>query len=282
MVFSTLSIYAKTYYSKRERPDQLMFHITPTVSSLVYNSSDSRSNLRPNMGFGVEYSHFFVQHLGLSIGSELTTFNSTYVFKGRKDSLELFDNWSSRYYTLKQNLSTKEYQRVTYLSLPVKFHYRYNLNRQVNFNASIGVAYSLHISEKKSIISGTIDRRAFFENIYVEIDDFHPLMFGKFGYYIHPSPEKQFKSTLLGIAQSGLSFKISENWNMHTELNIQYGIYKTIKNRSINLLVPDEYAGVTATNYIGNIRPLSFGIRLGFVHTFDLFDVDCKCHKPLK
>jgi hypothetical protein len=84
----------------------------------------------------------------------------------------------------------------------------------------------------------------------------------------------------LEIAQVGLSFKIAENWNMHTELNLQYG-FQNIKTRAINILVPDEYSGITATKYIGEIHPLSFGIRFGIAYTFDIFNVDCKCHNPL-
>jgi hypothetical protein len=67
---------------------------------------------------------------------------------------------------------------------------------------------------------------------------------------------------------------------MHTELNFQYG-FQNIKCRSINILVPEEYSGVTATNYIGNIRPVSLGLRIGLAYTFDIFNVDCKCHNPL-
>jgi hypothetical protein len=272
--------YAKGYYTSRERPDQLMFHVTPTVSLLDYKSVDSKSSISGNIGIGAEYAHFFSQHWGLSVGAEISSFSSFYFFKGRRDSLELFDNWSSKYYMLRQNLTTKEHQNVTYLSFPVKFMYRHIFTKRLNFNASIGAAYGLYISENKSIISGTIDRQAFFGDIYVNIDEFYPLMFGKFTDYINPSPVKQFKSTVLGIAQVGFSFKLAEDWNMHTELNFQYG-FQNIKCRSINILVPEEYSGVTATNYIGNIRPVSLGLRIGLAYTFDIFNVDCKCHNPL-
>ena len=269
--------YAQGIYTIRERPDHLMFHVTPTVSILDYKSIDAKSKIAENIGFGMEYAHFFGQHLGLSIGTELTSFNSFYTFKGRKDSLELFDNWSGRYYQLRQDLTTKEYQHVTYLSFPVKVQFRFLLNNSLTFNLSAGAAYNVYLSENHSIISGTIDRRAFFNGIYVEVDDFRPLMFGKFSDYINPSPEKQFKTTITGIVQAGLSFHLIGNWNMYTALNLQYG-FQNIKNRNINLLVPEEYAGVTATNYIGNIKPVSLGFRVGFAYIFDLFNVDCKCH----
>jgi hypothetical protein len=269
--------HSETIYTMRERPDHLMIHFTPTVSILNYRSIDSKSTIAGNMGIGMEYAHYFGQHWGLSAGAELTSFNSFYSFKGRRDSLEMFDNWSGRYYTLRQNLTTKEYQHVTYLSFPVKIQYRCLVNSWLTFNASVGAAYSLYLSENRSIISGTIDRRAFFNGIFVEVDDFHPLMFGKFKDYINPSREKQFKNTVIGIAEAGISFHLVGNWNMHTVLNLQYG-FQNIKNRNINLLVPEEYAGVTATNYIDNIKPLSLGIRVGFAYIFDLFGVDCKCH----
>ena len=191
--------YAKGYYTPRERPDHLMFHVTPTLSLLDYKSADARSILGANVGAGVEYAHYFGRYVGISIGGELTSFNSFYFFKGHRDSLEFFDNWSSRYYMLRQNLTTKEYQRVTYLSVPIKLIYRQLLTRKLVFYASAGAAYGLHINENQSIVSGTIDRRAYFGSIHVEIDEFYPLQFGKFRDYINPSPEKQFKSTLIGI-----------------------------------------------------------------------------------
>lgn len=278
--FHLISACAKGYYTSRERPDHLMLHLTPAVTILDYKSVDSRSFISGNIGLGAEYAHFFHQHWGLSVGAELSSFSSFYFFRGRKDSLELFDIWSSRYYKLRQNLTTKEYQNVTYFSFPVKVIYRHIFTRRFNINASIGAAYGLYASESKSIVAGTIDRQAFFGDIYVNIDDFKPLMFGKFKDYINPSPIKQFKSTVLGIAQMGLSFKLAENWNLHTELNLQYG-FKNIKTRAINILVPDEYSGITATNYIGEIHPASLGLRVGLTYTFDLFNVDCKCHNPL-
>ena len=269
--------YAQYTYSGRARPDNFMFHVTPSLSLLDYKSADAKSSMSATIGAGVEYAHFFNQIFGLSIGAEFTSFSANYHFNGRKDSLELFDNWSSKYYKLRQNLTTKEYQRVTYLSFPVKLNFRHRLTDLLNFNASVGVAYTVYMSESKSIVSGTVDRQAFFGDIFVNIDNFHPLMFGKFTDYIHPSAEKQFKSTLLGVAQMGVSFNLADGWDMHTELNVQYG-FQNIKCRSINILVPDEYAGVTATNYINTIRPVSVGVRVGISYTFDLFSIDCKCH----
>lgn len=271
---------AKRYYTSRERPDHLMFHLTPAVTLLDYKSADARSKIAGSVGAGMEYAHFFGRHFGLSVGAEVTSFSTFYRFRGRKDSLQMFDNWSSYYYKLRQNLTTREYQRVTYLSIPFKLQYRQLFTRKLVFNFSAGLAYTFYMGEKKSIVSGTVAREAWFDDIHVDIDEFYPLRFGKFRDYINPSSQKQFKQTLLGIAQGGFSFKLSENWNVHTELNLQYGI-SNIKTRSINLLVPDEYAGVTATNYIGTIRPMSVGFRIGLAYTFDLFNVDCKCHNPL-
>ena len=276
-LLSNLSGFSLGDYTNRAQPDNFMLHLTPSVALLEYKSMDAKSTVSANVGVGAEYAHYFDQYLGLSIGAEVTSFNAYYRFNERHDSLQLFDNWSSRYYKLRQNLTTREYQRVTYLSLPLKLNFRSRLSNTLNLDISVGAAYTVYLSEKKSIVSGTIDRQAFFGDIYVNIDDFRPLMFGKFTDYINPSPEKQFKHTWLGIAQMGVSFKLSDKWNMNTALNFQYG-FKDIKNRSINILVPDEYSGVTATNYIGDIRPLSIGLRVGVTYVFDLFNVGCKCH----
>lgn len=269
--------YANKNYSGRARPDQLMLHVTPCVSILDYKSVDGRSFLSGNLGAGAELAHFFGLHLGFSVGAEVTSFSTFYKFNNRRDSLPLFDKYSGRYYKLRQNLNTREYQNVTYLSFPIKLQYRCNFTKGLNFNASLGAAYTRYMSESKSIVSGNIDRQAYFEDIHVTIDEFYPLGFGKFNDYIHPSTISQFKSTILGIAQVGFTFNLAPNWNMHTELNFQYGL-KNIKTRSINLLVPDEYSGITATNYIDEIHPASLGLRIGVAYNFDIFNVDCKCH----
>lgn len=280
-LITVVSCSAEGYYTSKERPDHLMLHFTPTVSLLDYKSIESRSIVSPNIGAGIEYAHFFGRHLGLSIGAEFTSFSAFYNFSGKNDSLELFDSWSSRYYSLKQNLTTTEHQSVTYLSIPVKIIYRQIISKKINIYVSLGAAYGTYYKEHKSIISGTVDRQAVFKEINVTVDEFYPLMFGKFKNYINPSSEKQFKNTILGVAQMGLSYGIAPNWNLHTELNFQYG-FRNIKTRSINILVPEEYSGVTATNYIGDIRPLSVGLRIGIAYTFDIFNVDCKCHDYLK
>lgn len=277
LLLSCVSVFANNNYSGRARPDHLMLHLTPSVSLLNYKSTDGRSMLSGNIGAGVEYAHFFGKNFGIGVGAEFTSFSTFYKFNSRRDSLQLFDAWSSRFYMLRQNLTTLEFQRVNYISLPVKIHYRHYLTKKLNFNISGGVAYTKYISESKAIVSGTIDRQAYFDDIHVTIDEFYPLGFGKFKNYIHPSSIKQFKSTLLAVAQTGFTFNLAPNWNMNTELNFQYGI-KNIKTRAIDILVPEEYSGITATNYIGTIHPLSIGIRVGITYNFDLFNVDCKCH----
>lgn len=273
-------LHAEGYYTRRERPDHLMFHVTPAFTLLNYKSAESRSLPSLNGSFGVEYAHFFGLHLGVSIGADISSFSSFYAFGGRRDSLQMFDNWSSLYYKLRQNLTTKEYQRVTYYAFPLKLHLRMLASRTLVFNVSGGLQYSIYASEKQAIVGGTVDRSAYFDDIHVDIDEFYPLLFGKFNRFINPSPQRQFKKTMFAVAQAGFSFRLAEDLNMHTELNFQYGL-KNIKTRNINLLVPDEYAGVTATNFIGNIRPISLGLKIGITYTFDLFNVDCKCHNPL-
>jgi outer membrane protein W len=276
LVANTLIVSAKDYYPQSQRPDHLLFHITPAVSLLNYSSVDGRSLPTPSVGFGMEYAHFFHRRLGLSVGAEFNSYGSLYLFNGRKDSLQLFDSWSNRNYKLRQQLYSKEYQRVSYLSIPVKAIFRQKLSQTMNINVSAGVAYNVYMSESKSIIAGTIKRQAYFGDIHVDVDDFLPLMFGTFTDYINPSNKPQFSKTLTAVAQIGLTYQLSTRWTLHTDINYQYGT-KNIKTRTINILEPNEYAGVTATNYIGSIKPYSLGLRIGISYNFDLFNADCHC-----
>jgi hypothetical protein len=247
------------------------------MTLLNYKSADSRSSISGNVNGGIEYAHFFGSFWGLSVGAEIASFSTFYKFNDRSDSLSLYDEWSTLNYKFHQNLSTLEYQNISYYSFPVKINYRCKFNEQLNFNVSIGAAYTKYFSEKKSIVSGFIDRQSDFEAIHVVVDDYKPIGFGKFNNYIHPSAAKQFKSTILGIAQVGFSFRVAPNLNAHTELNFQYG-FVDIKTRSVDILNPNEYSGITATNYIGEIHPISLGLRIGVTYIFDIFNVDCKCH----
>jgi hypothetical protein len=276
VTITIISTNAKEYYPISQQPDHLMFHFTPAMSLLNYNSANGQSIPAPAIGFGVEYAHFIHRRIGFSIGAELNTYNAMYIFNGRKDSLPLLDSWSSRNYILRQQLYTKEFQSVSYLSVPVKAIFRQMLSSTVNLNISAGVAYNTYLIEYKDIIAGEIFRQAYFGDINVNIDEFYPLTFGEFDDYVNPSPQKQFTTTLTGIAQIGLSYHFSKQWVMHTDVNFQYG-FKNIKTRDIDILVPNEYSGVTATNYIGEIKPYSLGFRIGFSYNFDLFKVDCHC-----
>ncbi len=277
IAIATISVVAQPLYTKNQQPDHLMFHVTPSLSLLGYESAEGRSKPAPVAGLGVEYAHFFHRSIGLSAGVELNSYAAFYTFDGRSDSLQMFDSWSSYHYKLRQQLYTKEYQRVSYVSFPVKVILRQRLSRTVNLNLSSGLAWNVYLTEKKSIVAGTIHRQAYFDDIHVNVDEFYPLMFGQFTDYINPSPQKQFGTTLTFVAQAGLSFQLNTKWALHTELNFQSGL-KDIKERHIDLLVPEEYAGVTATNYIGEIKPRTLGLRIGFTYNFDLFNKDCRCH----
>jgi hypothetical protein len=272
-----IALYSQTY-SNLEQPDHLSFHITPSITLLDYKSARSRSIPGVNAGAGVEYAHFFNKYLGLSIGAEVNSFSSYYSFGNKKDSLPMFDSWSGFKYTLHQNLNSLEYQRVTYLNVPLKIELRNLVARNLRFTSSFGVAYSLYLTEHQSVVARTVDRSAYFDSIHVLVDDFAPLNFGKFTHFINPSGKQQFKRTFMGLFQLGLAYTIIPDVNLHAELNIQYG-FENIKLLDNNILVPEEYSGVTATNYIGTIRPMSIGIRVGVTYNFDLFGIDCKCHQ---
>jgi hypothetical protein len=146
----------------------------------------------------------------------------------------------------------------------------------MNLSISAGAAYNFYLKETKSIIVGSVYRQAYFPDINVVVDDFLPLTFGRFNDYVNPSPLKQFTKTTTGIFQIGITNHFNTKWVAHASLNFMYGM-DNIKLRKINLLSPNEYSGVTATNYIGEIKPYSLGIRLGLSYNFDLFEADCHC-----
>lgn len=278
---STMASMARKYYKGYEVQDRVMIHVTPGISMLNYQSVDGHSVPTPTIGAGIEYAHFFGQHWGISVGAELSSFSSLYKFNDRKDSLLMYDAWSKHFYQLRQKLSTLEYQRVSYISLPVKLHYRKRFTKKLDLNLSAGAAYTSYLSENRTVLSGEIQREAFFDDINVKIDDYSPLMFQKYSNYIYPSSQPQFKQTILGIIQGGVSYNILPKWNLHTEINAQYGV-ENIKTRSINILVPKEYAGITATNFIQQIIPLSVGLRIGLAYQFNLVDPRGKCHCTFK
>ena len=268
--------HARGYYPSSQRPDHLMFYATPALSRLQYQSAEAASSFTPVLNAGIEYAHFIHHKFGFSIGAEYNRFAAKYSFDGRRDSLQMFDAWSGYHYQLRQQLHTTEHQSVSYLSVPFKLHFRQLITPDISLNMSAGMVLNTYLSEKRSILAGTINRQAYFSDIHVNVDDFHPLLFGKFDNYIQPSAMPQFGVSRTYTAQVGLSFQLNEFWALHTELNYQYGT-KNIKQRNINLLVPDEYAGITATNFIGDIKPQSIGLKIGLAYTFDLFNVDCKC-----
>lgn len=276
LLIATGTLHARGYYPAHQRPDHIMIYALPAAAHLQYKSTDAASKMSPVINAGVEYAHFIHHSIGFSIGVEYNTFASKYSFDHRRDSLQMFDTWSGYHYQLKQQLYTTEQQKVSYLSFPLKFHIRQSLTPSINLNLSGGVVFNAYLSQKQTILARTIHRQAYFDDIHVNIDDFQPLLFGTFNQFIQPSPDLQLGVSRTYTAQIGLSFQLNDYWALHTEINYQKGT-KDLKQRNINLLMPNEYAGVTATNYIGTVKPQSLGLKIGLAYTFDLFNVDCKC-----
>lgn len=240
--------------------------VIPSLSRLSYESADNSSKGAFALGLSLGYTYHLTERWGIGIGLRYQPFAATYQNRGYQSTSALLTEPNGNQYAITQTLDSKEKQRVSYLMVPLTASYRYPLTAKLALKAAAGAAYALNLSEKLEVASGTISRTAYFPNADLTIDNLPEQTLGTYTDYINMPSGKQLKNTIIGIGEIGAEYALNEQWLLSAGISATMG--GDIKKQSNPILQQNSYAGITASSYVGAVKPVSAGLSLGVVYRF--------------
>lgn len=240
--------------------------VIPAYSILKYKSDASSSKGGLGYGASLTYSYLFTKHWGFDVGASFNTFKGKYSFDGITTVSPTYTETHGNTYNVTQVLTTEEEQNLGYLLLPLRLTFRCHLSSNLYFKTALGAAYAFNVYEDRVVKSGTIVRSAYFPVIDVTVKELPEQTLGTYNTYINRSSKNQFKDAIVGVGELGFDYAITPKLYLNTTLHAVYG--GDIKNQSGELLQQLSYSGVTTTNYIGSVKPISVGVNFGLIFRF--------------
>ncbi|WP_052345228.1 OmpA family protein [Alkaliflexus imshenetskii] len=244
----------------------LEFSIIPSFNRLSYKSADNSSEGALGLGLKFGYTYHLTNRWGLGVGLRYQPFSSSYKNQGYQISSELLTEPNGHNYIINQTLNNTEKQRVKYLMIPVVASYRFPINEKISIRLATGAAYGLAFAEKLTFSSGSLQRAAYFPDNDLVVDNLPEQSFGYFNDYVNMASGKQFKNTIMGIGEVGAEYAMNDKWLMTAAMSGVIG--SDIKKNNESLLQHNGYSGVTSSNYVGAVKPVSLGLALGIIYRF--------------
>lgn len=242
------------------------FSVIPSYSHLSYKSALDKSKGALGLGISLGYRYSLTENWGLSTGLTFQPYKGVYENNSFTVVSPSFTEPNGSSYTLTQTLDNKEKQKASYLLIPVKVDYRMPLTEKISLRAALGAAYGIAMGEKFDMHSGTVTRTAYFPAHDLTVDDLPMHAIGRFKDYINMPSEDQFKSTVMGLAEVGADYALTDQWLVKAAIVGTMG--GNVKNSDYPTVQQYAYPGVTAINHTGDVKPKSVGLALGVVYRF--------------
>lgn len=240
--------------------------IIPSLKRLSYKSADNSSKGALGLGLQFGYTYHLTNRWGVGVSLRYQPFSGTYKTRGYHTISGLYTESNGYTYVINQILNNTEKQRVNYMMIPVLASYRFPMIEKLSLRVAAGAAYGLAFGEKLNFKSGTIIRSAYFPDLDLVVDDLPEQYLGTYSDYINMPSHKQFKNAFMGIAEAGAEYVVNHQWLVSASVNAVFG--SDVKKSDGAIVHPNGYSGVTASNYVGAVKPFSIGLSVGIIYRF--------------
>lgn len=244
----------------------LKLSVLPSFNRLSYESADNSSEGSLRLGLDLGYTYHLTNRWGLGVGLRYQPFTSNYKNQGYEATSGFFTEPNGYNYVINQTLNNTEKQCVNYFMIPVLASYGFPVSGKLSARVAAGVAYGLAFGEKLQFRSGSVVRSAYFPDHDLVIDDLREHSLGTFTDYMSKEPGKQLNNAFMGIAELGAEYALNQNWLLTASVNGILG--GDVKKNYESIIQPYSYSGVTASNYIGAVKPVSVGVSIGVIYRF--------------
>lgn len=265
----------------QEGKQEVSVNIAGGLSSLSYDANIGKRNNEAGSSFGIGYTYFFFDNLGLNTGVELASYKAKLKADNFNNVLHgLVDPSDNEKYDLYTSLQGyQEKQSAIYVNIPMMVQYQIgDVNK---FYIQAGAKLGIPVKGKYESSASTTINKGFFHKTanWGETQEF--MGFGTTQNYAYDE-DLDFKVACILAAEAGMKWRLKDNLFLYTGAYVDYGVNDIVKGGHSNTFTKVEElpdALITRTNSALNssigygsskltqqmtekIRPISVGIKI--------------------
>ena len=267
---SELAGYLKTSYC----PNELSAWTTGGISTLDYKLSTGKSNIGLGYSFGLGYTRFFNQNMGLSFGAEYAFYQKSLKVKQISGAYDTNDKEGNPivYHSLVEDY--RERQQLGMINFPLTVLYQ--AGKKHKYYASLGLKLGLPVYGQYRGSDATLTTSGYYPDY-----DQTEIWQNDFGYGVFSVENKRplnFGVSLLGTFETGAKWNIGIGNDLYTGIFIDYGFNNILKNSNPSRFVEynhNEPSQPVMNSFLASqnsrVSPFSFGLKLKMA-----FSVGCR------
>lgn len=275
LLFSVSAIFAQ------DNRHELSLSVAGGLSTLSYDANIGERKNGAGGNFGLEYTYFFIDNLGISSGVEFSLYKAE-VKTNRFNTVihnlvDPSDNETYDHYSLFS--AYKEKQDVTYINVPLMLQYQ--LGEENKFYARAGVKLGIPVKGKSKSSASEVVNKGYFHNTanWGETQEF--MGFGTVADYSN-NEDIDLNIACLLSAEAGMKWKLTSKLFLYTGAYIDYGVndivkgghdrsFTRIEDTSDGLVVKNNSALNSSIGYGSNtltqqmtekVKPISVGLKV--------------------
>lgn len=219
------------------------------------------------------YIYSLTNHIGIGSGIEFAQYKQRLFLNQGSATLTNFevDATGSAFIYNVTTGGYRENQTLQAIQIPLFLQYKKNINKGVDFNFRAGAKYFLPINYKIESSASSVRGSAFYPDVNLTIDNLPEYGFGNQTNYT-ASGEYKTQGVVMSSFELGFTFKVSEKNALYAAMFLENS-YGSILNQERS----ESYVGYNPTSTSNRepnglystvkdakIRPVSFGLTLGF------------------
>jgi hypothetical protein len=262
-----------------EYNDEVNVGLGAGSSSLKYQTDLGNSKSGFGWNFGVGYSHYFSEIIGVSIGLETEMFSSSINIPAVTFSQQISTPPGlSGNFSLQANYTgLKESQSALMFQIPIMIQFRFPVTEKSSFFVGTGIKAGFPVSSKWNQSIGSLTTTGYSDYTGQTYSDMPNHGFSTYP-GVSSSGKLELQSPIFYTLEGGMKFNVAKGMDLYAGLFFDYGlnsIYKAPATKSALL----EYNNDSPENYSynsiltsdhfsasGGIKPFAFGVKvkLGF------------------
>ena len=224
----------------QNKKQEVSVYVSGGLSTLSYDTQMGKNNNKAGGSFGIGYTYFLTENIGLNTGLEFTLYGAEYkhdMFGNVAYNMvdpsdqELYD-----YHTVINNY--KEEQKATYINIPLMLQFQHGEKNK--WYIAAGAKLGIPVKGKYKSSASELTNKGYFHDTgnWAESQEF--MGFGTFDNY---SVDKEFDLNVACIlsAELGMKWRLKDNMALYTGGYIDYGVNDIVKgSRDRNLIEIEE------------------------------------------
>lgn len=219
------------------------------------------------------YIYSLTNHFGIGTGVEFSQYKQDVSLKNSMGTLTNFEvdpSGSAFVY----NVTTSGYnekQTLHAVQIPLFLQYKTNIHKGVDFNFRAGAKYFLPVKYKIDATASYVNGTAYYPDVNLNIDNLPEYGFGAHANY-SATGEYETKGIVMSMFELGFTFDMGIKNSLYAAMFLESG-YGSILDQDTDksyigynsTSVTDRKAnGLYSTDKDAKIRPLAFGVTLGW------------------